>query len=194
MAGRGGAWARILYAPVTLWALLSLPAAYWLYAYSRGDLFYGELLHASGVLAVRLLIVAMAVTPLAAIFPGAGWVRWLKPRRRYLGVAAFGYSLLHALVYLQRKADPVLILEEAGSAGMWTGWVALIIMLALAISSNDTSVRALGRNWKRLHRLVYLAAALSFIHWVLTAFNPVSGYVHLGCLVILDSIRLWKLR
>ncbi|MEX2458656.1 MAG: hypothetical protein WD770_06685, partial [Actinomycetota bacterium] len=63
-----------------------------------------------------------------------------------------------------------------------------LIMLALALTSNDASLRRLGHGWKILHRAVYVAALLSFAHWVLSAFNPTPGYIHLGVLAALELL------
>jgi len=69
-----------------------------------------------------------------------------------------------------------------------------IVMLALAVTSNDASVRWLRRRWQRLHRLVYIAAILTFAHWVLSAFEPVPGWIHLGVLAALEVYRLLRSR
>jgi sulfoxide reductase heme-binding subunit YedZ len=185
---------RLLDSPYFAWLLLAVPAAWWLQAYWRETLFYGEFVHASGVLSTRLLILTLALTPLARLMPRAGWLKWLRRRRRYLGVAAFGYALLHAAVYLERQQSIDRILEDAMAAAMWTGWLALVVMLALAATSNDASVRRLGRRWPLLHRTVYVVAALTFAHWILSAFDPVPGYIHLGVLAGLETIRLVRPR
>ena len=183
---------RILNAPVVLWLLLSLPGIYWIAAYRLERIFYGEFIHLTGDLAVQILIVTLAVTPLRRLFPAAAWVRWLRARRRYLGVAAFGYALLHTAVYIQRRPDLAFILEDAAAVGMWTGWLALLLMLTLALTSNDASVRWLGKNWQRLHKLVHIIAMLSFAHWIFTAFDPTTAYIYLGVFVFIEAIRLWK--
>jgi sulfoxide reductase heme-binding subunit YedZ len=181
---------RFLNASWLVWLLLALPGAVLTYRYARGATFYGEYLHSTGELGVRLLILAMAVTPLRLVFPGAGWVSWLARRRRYVGVAAFGYSALHAAAYLERQATLAVIVEEAAELALMTGWIALLVMLALAATSNDTAVRRLRTGWRWLHRTVYLAAALTLAHWVLTAFDPTAAYVHVGLLAALETIRL----
>jgi sulfoxide reductase heme-binding subunit YedZ len=117
-------------------------------------------------------------------------VAWLARRRRYIGVAAFGYSLLHAVAYLERQGALQRIIAEAAEWGLLTGWVAFFVMLALAATSNDTSVRRLRTRWKWLHRTVYAAAVLTFAHWILTAFDPTAAYVHLGILAALEAARL----
>jgi methionine sulfoxide reductase heme-binding subunit len=192
MMSRRRAAARVLNAPLFFWAVLVLPAVYFAYAYLRGSMFYGELLHATGELGAQFLIAALALTPLRLLLPGAGWVAWLARRRRYLGVAAFGYSLLHAAVYLNRQRDLAAIIGDAAEIAMWTGWLALAVMLALAATSNDASVRWLRNRWKWLHRAAYAAAVLTFMHWILSAFDPVSGILHAAVLASLEAIRLWR--
>jgi len=181
---------RYFNASITFWALLTLPALVWLVQYGQGKIFYGEVLHFTGDFSVQLLIVTLAITPLRLVFPKSLVVRWLLQRRRYLGVASFAYSLLHTAIYLLRKKDIGLILNEATDIGIATGWIALSIMFLLASTSNDYSVRQLKRKWKILHRTVYLIAGLSFIHWVFTAFNPNIAYIHLAILAMLLSLRL----
>jgi sulfoxide reductase heme-binding subunit YedZ len=179
----------ILNARPLLWALLALPAAWIAVGYAREDLFYGQVIHVTGDTAVRLLIVTMAASPLALMFPGAAWTRWLIRRRREFGVAAFGYALLHTVVYALRKAQLDLILTEGLKPGLLTGWIALALMLALAVTSNDVSVRLLKRAWKRLHWLVYPAAALTFGHWLLEAYDTVPALVHGAILLALVAAR-----
>lgn len=183
---------RWLNAPILFWGLLALPGAYWTQAFVREKIFYGEILHLSGDFAVQLLIATLTLTPLRLLFPRTKLVRWLVQRRRYIGVAAFGYGLLHTAIYLQRKAELALILDEAKDVDMWTGWLALLVMLLLAITSNDLSVRKLRRRWQTLHRTVYVAAALIFAHWILTAFDPFDAYLHATVLIIFLAIRLVK--
>ncbi len=180
--------------PYLLWIVLALPAAFMLAGYWRETLVYGEIVHASGEMGARLLIVTMAATPLALGFPRAALPRWLLRHRRALGVASFGYTLLHAVVYLQRQEDLSRIVEDALYVGMWTGWVAFAVMLLLAATSNDASVRLLRRAWKRLHRWVYAAAVLTFLHWVLSAFDPTGAWIHFGVLALLEGYRIWKVR
>jgi sulfoxide reductase heme-binding subunit YedZ len=172
--------------------LLALPWAWLALGYAAGWLFYGEVVHASGEWAMRFVLAALAVTPLRRLFRGQAWTAWLLPRRRYFGVAAFAYAALHAIVYLQRIADLPRILAEAVEAGLLTGWVGLALFLPLAITSNDASVRRLGPAWKALHRLVYAAAALSFAHWILVAFDPTAGYVYLAVWGVLLVVRFTR--
>ena len=85
-----------------------------------------------------------------------------------------------------------MIVEDAAELALATGWVALVVMLTLAATSNDASVRLLGRRWKWVHRAVYAAAVLTFAHWILTAFDPLPGVAHLAVLAAIEAIRVWK--
>ena len=183
---------RLIDSPYLLWLLLALPGAVILARYAAGATFYGEVVLATGDISAKLLIATMAVTPLSLMFPGRSWVRWLLRRRRYLGVAAFGYAALHTAVYLVRKGVFGDVLSEALEPGLLTGWIALAIFVPLALTSNDAAVRRLRRLWKSLHRWVYAAALLVFTHWVITAYDPTIGLVHLAVLAALEGFRLWK--
>lgn len=186
---------HVLKAPpprVFLWFLLAAPFAWLVAGWYSGGLFYGELLHASGKWSAQLLMLSMAVTPLRLMFPRARWPVWLLRHRRHLGVASFAYAFLHTIVYIEYKANWSLIKTEAASFSMWTGWIAIFLMLLLSVTSNDASVRALKRSWKRFHRLVYPAAALTFAHWIFSAFDFVPGLIHFAILAGLETYRLWK--
>lgn len=179
-----------------LWIALSLPAAVQLYRYWQGTLFYGEFLHWSGVLAAQLLLVTLAAGPLHRLFPRASVLRWLLARRRSLGVATFAYAAIHTLAYLVRHRDRVqTVFDEAFSLAIGAGWIALVVFAALAATSNDRSVRQLGKKWKLLHKSVYVGALLTFLHWILTAFDPREGLIFLAIFVGLFFIgRFARLR
>lgn len=172
-----------------LWFLLAGPLAIQTWGYLGETVFYGEYIHWTGDWAARLLIITLAATPLRLTFPSAAWTKWLLLHRRDLGIATFVYAAAHLVVYLFYKADIARLFAEAAEPGLWTGWLALLILLPLAMTSNNAAVRALGKRWKRLHRAVYVAAVLTFAHWVLTAFDPVAGYVHAGVLAALFALR-----
>lgn len=174
-----------------LWALLVLPAAVIAAGYARDGMSYGEVIHATGVWSVQLLIVTLAVSPLRLAFPRAAWAMWLVRRRRDFGVATFGYALLHLAVYLARKAElPILIVREGLEPGMAAGWIAFVAFAMLAITSTDASVRGLGRGWRALHRLIYPAAALTAAHWLMTAFELRNGLIHAAILAGLLAARI----
>lgn len=173
-----------------LWALLAVPAAVVAWRYATDVYTYGQVLHVTGDLAVWFLIAALAATPLRLAWPRAGWTQFLMRRRREFGLAAFGYALFHLLDYLFRKAQLPIILAEGKQPELLTGWIAFLVFILLAATSNDLSVRAMGPGWKRLHRLVYLATALTFAHWLLEAFDPTQPLIYLGIVVAIEAARL----
>ena len=182
---------RIINSHYGLWAVLSVPALLILHGYVNDAYSYGEVIHLTGEWSVRLLIVTMAVTPLRLVFARSRWPLWLVQRRRALGVATFAYAAFHLAVYLARKQDVALILEEGVEWDLLTGWIAMVIFLLLAVTSNDTSLRMLRRLWKHLHRLVYPAAILTFAHWLLTAFDMTVGLIYAAILLALECIRVF---
>ncbi len=120
--------------PLFFWALLALPSVGMINgALSGRDL--ESLLHPTGEFAARFMILAMMLTPLRMMFPGAAWVRWLMARRRYLGVAAFGYAALHTLYYVIDLGTFDAVVADFTKLGIWTGWVAFLIFVPLALTS-----------------------------------------------------------
>ena len=94
--------------------------------------------------------------------------RALMATRRTLGLSAFGYALLHFLIYVGADYgfDLGLVLRSvADSLYVLAGAAALLILIPLAVTSTDGWVRRLGRRWRGLHRLAYLAAALAVLHF-----------------------------
>ncbi|MEF3048957.1 sulfite oxidase heme-binding subunit YedZ [Pseudotabrizicola sp. L79] len=181
--------------PVTFWALLSLPAIPMIAGLASGDprAVHG-LLHPTGEFAARFLIFSMMITPLTMLFKGWRGPRWLMKRRRYLGVAAFAYAMLHAISYLVDKGTVAFASSEITKFYIWTGWIAFLIFVPLAVTSSDGWVRTLGPRWKTLQRFVYLAAVLTLLHWAalhnwggvgpaLAHFLPLAG---------LEVYRLWS--
>jgi len=177
---------------VFVWAVLFVPLLVLCWQYTTGVLFYGEFIHITGDWSARLLILTLLVTPLRRLLPQQRWTVWLFRQRRYLGVATFAYAVPHLVAYLVKLSDIARIVSEGIEPGMLTGWVALLIFAALAITSNNTSVRRLGKRWKSLHRFVYAAAVLTFLHWILLAFDPLQGYIHAGVLLVIQALRFVK--
>ena len=174
--------------------LLALPGLVSLYRYGSADMLAMDMLHPTGEWSARLLIVALAVTPLMTITRGAGWVRWLARRRRHIGVAAFLYAALHLGFYLVDMGSVAAILGEALLPGIWTGWVAVFAMALMAATSNDASVRLLKAGWKRLQRLAYPAALLTLAHWLIVHDGFTSALLHAAPLIVLQAWRLLNSR
>lgn len=151
------------------------------------------LVHPSGETSARLLIITMMATPLAMLLKGWRFPQWLKSNRRYLGVASFGYALLHTIFYLLDKASVDTVINELSRLYIWTGWLAFFIFVPLALTSMDYFVRKMGTWWKWLQRWTYAAAVLTLVHWA--ALNDWEGaapaLVHFGPLIALEAYRVW---
>lgn len=180
----------VLNSKLLLWLILALPAAAMLRGFLTGAAEAADLLHPSGEFSARLMIIAMMIAPLIAVIGPRGWLRWLLARRRALGVAAFGYAVLHLVLYIADMGTLDDMLAEVGAPGIWTGWVAFALMIPLALTSNDASMRALRTGWKRLQRLAYPAALLTLAHWVFVHNNTVAALVHFAPLMLLLILRL----
>lgn len=122
--------------------------------------------HQFGELALQLLIFGLAISPLRRI-AGVNLMKF----RRAIGVLTYSYVTLHLLVWL--------VLDVQVPSEIWAdivkrpyitvGMSAFVLMLPLAVTSNNWSVRRLGPRWRQLHRLVYPVAILGGLHYLMLA-------------------------
>lgn len=119
-----------------------------------------------GLLALVFLLASLSATPLNAFL---GWT-WTIRIRRMLGLFAFFYASVHFLTYagLDQLLNFKAIVEDITKRPFITvGFAALLLLIPLALTSTNAMVRRLGFvRWKRLHRLVYLAAGLGIVHFI----------------------------
>ena len=189
---------RIISSTWFVWVLLALPAIAMIAALIGGSPGHNDasvakaLLHPTGETSARLLIVTMAITPLRMMFPSSRFWGWMVRHRRWFGVAAFAYAAFHTAFYVIDKGGLRAVLDEFLTLGIWTGWLAFAIFVPLALTSNNAAVRGMRRNWKRLHRLVYVAAVATLAHWIFihNAIGP--ALVHFVPLAGLEAYRLWR--
>ena len=144
-----------------------------------------------GLVALIFLIASLAATPLKTTL---GWT-WPIRIRRMLGLYAFFYASLHFLTYL--GLDQVLDLRAVFADVtkrnfIAVGFTAFVLLVPLAVTSTDAMVRRLGFvRWKRLHRLVYVAAALGVIHFIWRVKKDLSQPLTYGAvLALLLAIRV----
>lgn len=174
-----------------VWTALSLPLAIALVGYALSpEAWPGDLLHPTGEWSARFIILALMVTPLRRIWPGARPVRFLSKHRRAVGVAAFFYALAHLVAYVLDMQTVAAMLDELGAPAIWTGWLALLILLPLGLTSNDVAVRWLRARWKAVQRLAYPAAVLTLLHWALVHDGLAAALAHFVPLAVLQLIRL----
>lgn len=142
-----------------------------------------------GLWALRFLILTLAVTPLREL-AGVNLLRY----RRALGLLAFWYAVMHFTVYLTLDRGLLwgTILPDIAKRPFITlGFSALVLLVPLALTSNRLSIRRLGRNWRRLHRLIYVAAALAAVHYLMaTKVVDATQAAHVGLIVLLLAYRL----
>jgi methionine sulfoxide reductase heme-binding subunit len=121
--------------------------------------------HTTGEDALALLLTSLCITPARRIF---GWNK-LQLVRRMVGVWAFAYALVHFSIYLvfdQSGSLSGIVVDVVKRKFILVGMLAFLILLALAVTSTNGMIRRLGRNWVRLHRLVYVAATAGVIHFI----------------------------
>lgn len=171
------------------WMMLTIPAILLLRGYWTGDIIAMDMLHPTGEFSARFMIIALMITPLSVIFGNRRWIGWLLKRRRSFGLAAFGYAILHLVFYVIDMEALKPILAEFWAPGIWTGWAALMIFVPLAITSNNASMRRLKQGWKRLQRLVYIAALLTLAHWLLIHDGVGGALAHFIPLLSLELLR-----
>lgn len=144
----------------------------------------------TGMWALRLLLLTLAVTPLRRWIAMPSLVRY----RRMLGLFSWFYASLHLLAvmtYLLGWRWVVFMEEFAERPYMALGIMAWLSMLPLGLSSNRWAQRRLGKGWKQLHRLVYLVGVLACAHFVwLARADLAEALVYCAVLVLLLASRL----
>ena len=115
-------------------------------------------------MALRLLLATLALSPLRRL----GWSGAIR-HRRMVGLFAFFYATLHFAIWIW--LDRWFLWEEIIAdllkrPYVTVGFTALMLLVPLALTSTRAMVRRLGRNWQRLHYLVYPAAAFAVLHFL----------------------------
>lgn len=148
-----------------------------------------ELEHRLGELGLQVLIAALAVTPLRR-FTGISLLRF----RRAIGLIAFYYIACHLLVWLVLDIrDPARIWADIVKRPYITiGMLGFALLIPLALSSNDWSVRRMGAaTWRRIHWLAYPATLLGALHFVMLSKGwQIEPLLYLGAVVVLLLARI----
>jgi sulfoxide reductase heme-binding subunit YedZ len=145
-----------------------------------------------GLWALRFLIACLAITPLRQSF-GINLLRY----RRQIGLLAFYYAMLHLSVYLvldQGLDGSAIVADIVKRPYITIGMAAFTLLVPLAVTSNNASIRHLGgRAWSRLHKLVYIAIALAAVHFVLVVKAwPLEPLVYAAIVAALLGYRALK--
>lgn len=151
-----------------------------------------EIEHRLGLWALRLLMIALAVTPLRQLSGQAVLLRF----RRLLGLYAFFYASLHLTAYLvlDLKGYWTQIFEEIAKRPYITvGFLAWLLLIPLAVTSTQGMMRRLGRRWGQLHQLVYPIAVLAVLHfWWLVKSDIREPLLYAAILTVLLGWRVWR--
>ncbi|HRV91726.1 MAG TPA: protein-methionine-sulfoxide reductase heme-binding subunit MsrQ [Anaerolineae bacterium] len=154
----------------------------------------------TGKAAIILLMLSLACTPINTVF---GFKQVLALRKP-LGLYAFMYAAIHFSIFI---VDNGLV---SNSLNLWAvyeatfekryalvGFAAFVVLLTLAITSNQWSMRTLRKNWKRLHRFVYAAGVLAVIHFVWLVKSDIREPLIYGALLTImlvlriPAVRKW---
>jgi methionine sulfoxide reductase heme-binding subunit len=150
--------------------------------------------HSTGDWTLILILATLAITPLRRITRQY----WLISLRRMIGLFAFFYGTLHFLTYiwLDKFFDLHEMFKDIAKRPFITiGFSAYLLLIPLALTSTAWSIRRLGgKNWQRLHRLIYLTGILGVIHyaWLVKAdHRKPTEYGIILSILLLYRIGIW---
>lgn len=144
-----------------------------------------------GLWAIRFLILTLAVSPARDLL---GW-NYLRYRRA-LGLLCFYYVAMHFAVYmvLDQALDVSAVVDDVLKRPfIMFGMAGLVLLVPLAVTSNNLSIRKMGSNWIWLHKLVYIAAGCGAVHFALsTKLLDLEQYVYVGLILLLILYRSYR--
>ena len=182
---------------VLVWGICLSPLLVLLYRFWTDDLGANPISYVTNVLGdttLRVLLASLAMTPLRLMFG----ISWQVSFRRLLGLFAFFYAVLHFTVWIAVDhffAWPALLADIRKRPYITVGFTALVLLMPLAATSTTRMVKRLGgRNWQRLHRLVYVIGILAILHFLwLAKKGRQEPFYYAAVLALLLGIRLWDL-
>jgi methionine sulfoxide reductase heme-binding subunit len=152
-----------------IWIACLAPAAWLAWGAVTNDLGpdpTARLAFSTGLATLRLLAITLAISPLRKLVPGLGW---LIRFRRLLGLFAFFYATLHMLTWVALYSGfdlHAMLIDVTKRRFIMAGAAAYLLLLPLALTSTNWAIRKLGgKNWNRLHKLIYVAAICGVVHY-----------------------------
>lgn len=181
-----------------VWAGCVAPAAWLIAGVVRADLGADPvktLTHTTGLSALTILLVTLAVSPVRWVTGINGLVRLRRP----LGLFSFFYAVVHFLIYAvfdHQLSVADITADVVEHPWVLAGFAALVILALLAATSPAAAVRRLGgKRWQRLHRLVYLAGGLAVLHFFWLVKKDVSEPLrYAAILALLLGVRILRHR
>ncbi len=151
------------------WIACLAPAAWLVYGAITNNLGpdpTARLAFATGLTTLRLLAITLAISPLRKLVPR---LSWLIRFRRLLGLFAFFYATLHMITWVALYSGfdvHAMLIDVTKRRFIMAGAAAYLLLLPLALTSTNWAIRKLGgKNWNRLHKLIYIAAICGVVHY-----------------------------
>lgn len=170
------------------------PAVWYFYLGATGQLGANpvkDFEHVLGLWALRFLVLTLSITPLRDL-AGINLLRY----RRAAGLLAFYYVVMHFSVYMILDSGldlHAVVLDIAKRPYITIGMLALALLIPLAATSNNYSIRRLGKNWTRLHRLTWIIAAAGALHYYMAVKSfTLIPILHTGAIALLLIYRVFR--
>ena len=183
--------------PASVWALYAvglLPAVWTFYLGATDQLGADPVKTFElflGLWTIRFLILTLAVSPARDLL---GW-NYLRYRRA-LGLLTFYYALMHFTVYMvldQAMDLPAVVDDVLKRPFIMFGMAGLALLVPLAVTSNNFSIRKMGMKWIWLHKLIYIIAAAGALHFALsTKILDLEQYIYVGLIILMILYRSWR--
>lgn len=177
--------------PVVI-VLSAIPVVYLIYSVISGQSIdpIEDSLHTTGEWALIFLLLSLSVTPVVRSLKKPQFIRL----RRTLGLICFTYACLHLTTYIgldQFFAWSFIIEDIFERPFITIGMLAFLSLVPLAITSTKNMVKRLGKRWRQLHKLVYVAGVLAVIHFFwYTKADSIEPVIYAGFLIALLGWRI----
>ena len=159
-----------------------------------GDYPSWEIIGITGEAALIFLLITLSVTPIRRKF---GWNALLKYRRMF-GLFAFFYATAHFFVYIWQEDNFIIhefLLDTINLPYITVGFLAWLLLIPLAVTANNKSIKRIGKNWKRIHSMIYVITFLSVLHYLLVRlWNPTDILGYAAILAALLGYRFFHAR
>ncbi len=147
--------------------------------------------HSTGIWALVFLLISLSMTPIRLLTRQV----WQIQVRRLLGLWMFFYAILHITTYVWLDFNFLfdeMILDVVEHPRILVGLVAFLLTIPLALTSNNYMMKKLKSNWKTLHKMVYLVAILSVVHFLLLVKKDLTEpFYYAAILLLLFAIRIY---
>jgi len=193
-----------------LWGLFLIPALLLLWRYFNGTLGINplqKLERTTGNFALLFLIITLSITPARfylSLFCKkikakdgkrlADW-NWLMRSRRMIGMYCFFYAVIHVSIYFSLDLAfewKWLVSDIKEKPFIIAGMLTMLLLIPLAITSTNKMMHRLGKNWRRIHKLIYIISITAIIHyWWLSKVGVYDAWLYSLLVILLLTYRLF---